>query len=596
MTDVYRLIGDEVALEVASDLGSWVCDRVLSWSEEVRERILKSEYGGMNDALYQLYIITRDRRFFDAAVRFDDTKLFREITGGEKKLSGIHANTTIPKFIGALSHVDAAKLLAAGSPVMMDVEHTVGADHPVTSGTDSTSRSESGASTGEPGPDADDCGEYLNYAKAFFRIVRNEQTFATGGISDMEHFRNRESLDVSRTQCNCESCCAYNMLKLSRGLYMHTGEKQYADYYEHTLRNAILGAIDNTNGATTYFSPMGTGYHKLFGNPDPAGNLFWCCTGTGMEDFTKLQDSIYFINDGTPVVNQYIASEADLPEMGIKIGLSCDVRKSDVAELVCECGDRSLQDDRNEPVYGRGISEILLRIPDWADSFDAEAVDSFDGEIIDSTERISDESEPAHISGGGGHIDISREDGYVRVSGLKPGVNRFCLKFPMSVRAIGLPGNGEGEGADKETPTLTSVPSGYGRHFCHEAGLVAFAYGPTLLVMRLGDRRMDEVVDAGIDVYAPAWKIVGDAAAFSEVTYAMSRPILLENEILSITDGYTRDDLMRDPGLFFKRNEGDGLSFTLLHTDAADKLGMEPVFIPYNEITKNRYGIYWYFQ
>lgn len=119
--------------------------------------------------------------------------------------------------------------------------------------------------------------DYLKYAEDFWTLVVENHAYITGGTSDMEHFRGDNELDATRTQANCESCCAHNMLKLSKELFKITGDRKYADYYENTLRNAIMGAI-NKEGAFSYFTPMATGYYKFFGTADPATNMFWCCT------------------------------------------------------------------------------------------------------------------------------------------------------------------------------------------------------------------------------------------------------------------------------------------------------------------------------
>ena len=112
---------------------------------------------------------------------------------------------------------------------------------------------------------------------------------------------------------------------------MITGNVKYADYYETTLRNAIMGAINTENGTTSYFTPMATGYFKFFGQEDPAKNMFWCCTGTGMENYTKLGDSIYFHNDNSVIVNQYVASNLNWKEKGFTLTQKSDVTRSDVA-------------------------------------------------------------------------------------------------------------------------------------------------------------------------------------------------------------------------------------------------------------------------
>ncbi len=246
--------------------------------------------------MYELYKLTGDTRYRDAAHRFDDPKLYQEILSGKPNaLNQRHANATIPKFVGALNRYIALK----------QVETNVSPEDE----------------------------KYLEYAEGFWSLVVEKHAFITGGVSDMEHFKADNSLDAVRTQCNCESCCAHNMLKLSRELFKITGEKKYADYYENTMRNAIMGAVNTADGSATYFTPMATGYYKVFGDPDPAKNQFWCCTGSGMENYTKLGDSIYFYGEDALVLNQYVDSRVTWDEKQIQVVQKSDVTRSETAGI-----------------------------------------------------------------------------------------------------------------------------------------------------------------------------------------------------------------------------------------------------------------------
>ena len=249
LTDAYEVAGNETALEVANKLATWIADRANSWDTSTQNKVLSVEYGGMNDALYQLYKVTdasNKEDFYSAAHKFDETSLFEGVLKGtDNILNNKHANTTIPKFLGALCRYE----------------------------TDDTQT------------------KYLQYAESFWQMVIDKHTYVTGGNSEDEHFGADNVLDGERTVCNNETCNTYNMLKLSRRLFVITGDKKYADYYETTLINAIMSSQDHKTGLTMYFQPMASGYQKVFGTFE---NSFWCCTGSGMENFTKLQDSIYF--------------------------------------------------------------------------------------------------------------------------------------------------------------------------------------------------------------------------------------------------------------------------------------------------------------
>lgn len=272
VTDVYRFMGYEPALTVAKALGDWVYERAMGWNEATRRQVLAIEYGGMNDCLYDLCEITGDMRYAEAAHAFDEDELFeRVLSGGEDVLNRQHANTTIPKFIGAMKRY-------------------------VTLG-------ESEA-------------KYFEYAKAFWDMVVDKHTYVTGGNSEWEHFGNDSVLDAKRTNANNETCNVYNMLKLSRLLFMATGDKKYADYYENAFINAILSSQNPVTGMSMYFQPMATGYFKCYGT---RYTKFWCCTGSGMENFTKLSDGFYFADEDSIYVNLYMGSVLELKEKGVTI-------------------------------------------------------------------------------------------------------------------------------------------------------------------------------------------------------------------------------------------------------------------------------------
>ncbi len=299
LIDVYRFTDNRDSLRIASALGDWVYSHTSKWNEETQETVLSVEYGGMNDCLYNLYKITDNEKHLSAAHSFDEMALFEPLYRGEDILNGKHANTTIPKIIGALNR------------------YTV---------------------TGEE--------FYLKTAVNFWETVVKSHTYITGGNSEWEHFGEPEVLDAERTNCNCETCNTYNMLKLTRELFRITGEKKYSDYYENTFINAILSSQNPETGMTTYFQPMATGFFKVYSSPT---EHFWCCTGSGMENFSKLGDSIYFYDEDSIFVNRYTSSRVVWKEKGLVI-----TQKADLPEITFT-------------VNGSADAEIVLKVPDWCE-------------------------------------------------------------------------------------------------------------------------------------------------------------------------------------------------------------------------------------
>ena len=85
---------------------------------------------------------------------------------------------------------------------------------------------------------------YYQAARNFWNIVIKDHTLAIGGNSCYERFGvlGEESKRLDYT--SAETCNTYNMLKLSRQLFMLDGDYKYLNYYEHALYNHILASQD----------------------------------------------------------------------------------------------------------------------------------------------------------------------------------------------------------------------------------------------------------------------------------------------------------------------------------------------------------------
>lgn len=408
LVDAYRLTGNETALETAVNLGEWVYNRTSKWDSALQSRVLNIEYGGMNDCLYDLYAQIKDNDTYSshnehilaAAHSFDELTLYRAVKNGADGaniLNNRHANTTIPKFIGALKRY-------------------------IVLGADET--------------------EYLEYAERFWEMVLNNHSYVTGGNSENEHFGADHILYGEETNTNCETCNTYNMLKLTRELFRITGDTKYSDYYENTLVNAIMSSQNPETGMSMYFQPMKTGYHKVFGNP--TGD-FWCCTASGMENFTKLNDSIYFKQDDTVIVNQYISSELSWREKNIKLVQTSGIQRaeSETAEFKVEALEAGT------PVTA---AKLALHIPDWAAG---DAVIKVDGAAYTGSAYDFDGSETyAQAAAQGKYIEVPVSEG-----------TTVSITIPMTVRAYNL--------SDNENA-------------------YAFKYGPVLLSAKLGTENQSE--------------------------------------------------------------------------------------------------------
>lgn len=306
LISVYHATQLQVAFDIVVRLGDWVASRTSRWSDELRATVLAVEYGGMNDCLYDLYKISGSLKHLEAAHQFDELPLFEAIQQGRDILAGKHANTTIPKFLGALN-----RYLVLGESESF----------------------------------------YLDAAKKFWDTVVYHHSYMTGGNSESEHFGESDILDRKRTDITCETCNSYNMLKLTRELFKLTKDRKYSDFYETTYINAILSSQNPETGMTMYFQPMATGYFKIYSSPF---EHFWCCTGTGMESFTKLNDSIYYHKDDELYVTQFISSTLNWHQKQVKITQNSCIPDSDQVQLMVEIEDQRAK-----------AFKLHIRVPYW---------------------------------------------------------------------------------------------------------------------------------------------------------------------------------------------------------------------------------------
>jgi hypothetical protein len=143
---------------------------------------------------------------------------------------------------------------------------------------------------------------------------------------------------------------SYNMLKLTRQLFEWSPEPRYADFYERLLLNGILGTQHPADGQKLYYMPLASGYWRLFGTPE---HDFWCCSGTGVENFAKAGDSIYFHDDAGLWVNLFIPSTLRWPERGLTLTQETGFPELDQVTLTVQAAT---------PVR----LALRLRIPYWA--------------------------------------------------------------------------------------------------------------------------------------------------------------------------------------------------------------------------------------
>ena len=522
LLSVYEETGNKTALEVAKGIGDWAEERACSWSEETHRTVLNIEFGGMNDALYTLYEFTGDERYAATAHKFDDPLLYEKIASGEKDvLNNHHANTTIPKFIGAAMAYHACHGKAFSAPANTSID------------SDSV---------------LVDASKYLKYAEAFWDMVTTRHTYANGGNSEWEHFGADYILNAERTNCNNETCNVYNMLKLTRLLWEETGNIKYLQYYENAFLNTILSSQNPETGMTTYFQPMATGYFRTYGTPF---NSFWCCTGSGMENFTKLQDSIYFRTDNTICVNLYLDSVLTDCKLGICLEQKGDLTREDKMEFTLSSLKEKCRVSENNKDSGCSGSS--------RNSFGSENDSSSDIMMkVSVAFRIPDYLDgPMTVFTPQGEVTYNVQNGFAVVEGSYPSGTTFTVTLPKTLRAENLP---DGE------------------------NVLAFRYGPYLLSADLGTEK-EETGKTGVDVTIAKEAIT----PFEEIrlTGAKDR----EDFTSHLSDYFTLGRDAQGHPFFTLKDTGSGTEDSE-STLRSSGLTYRLHYLQY----KNRYGIYFPFR
>jgi hypothetical protein len=269
LLDVHRVFKDAVALETAKGMAAWVGIRARQKSDAQWQEMLQTEFGGMQESLTDLYAVTRDPEHLRLARLFDHRVVFDPLARGEDALDGLHANTQIPKAIGAERDCEL---------------------------------------TGEP--------RYCRVAETFWSKVARGRSYAIGGHSEDEHFFPVGHFSRHLGESTAETCNTYNMLKLSRDLFRRDADGSRIDFYERGLFNHILASNDPASGQVTYFVSMKPGAWRTYSTPESS---FWCCVGTGMENPARFGEAIYFHAKDGLYVSLFLASELTWHEKGLSL-------------------------------------------------------------------------------------------------------------------------------------------------------------------------------------------------------------------------------------------------------------------------------------
>lgn len=269
LLDQYLYSNNTTALNIAQGMAAWAYLTLQPVTAGQRAVMLRNEFGGINETFFNLYAITGNEHDRWLAEFFYHDEMLNPLKEGKDILANKHANTYIPKLLGATR---ASEIEGSGA------------------------------------------GDSI--AVFFWQTVVAHHSFATGSNSDKEKFFEPDHIAAHLTGYTGESCNVYNMLKLTQHLYTHSADVRYAEYYERALFNHILGQQDTATGMVAYFLPMLPGAYKVYSTADSS---FWCCVGSGFENQARLGEAIYAHTADALYVNLFIASELNWQQKGIQL-------------------------------------------------------------------------------------------------------------------------------------------------------------------------------------------------------------------------------------------------------------------------------------
>lgn len=283
LRDAYTYAGNKKAKRMLVEYSEWAFNLTRNLSADEMQKMLRTEHGGLNEIFVDVFTITGDKKYLQLAERFSHQAILQPLEKQQDHLTGLHANTQIPKVIG--------------------FERYAGA-------------------TQNP--------QWHKAAEFFWDTLVNNRSVVIGGNSVREHFHGEQDFSSMIDEVEGpETCNTYNMLRLTELLYLSTDTRsaesiRYVDYYERALYNHILSSQHPDTGGFVYFTPMRPNHYRVYSQVDQG---MWCCVGSGLESHSKYGEFIYatdLSHKKTPSVfiNLFIPSELKIKKQGIALTMT----------------------------------------------------------------------------------------------------------------------------------------------------------------------------------------------------------------------------------------------------------------------------------
>lgn len=306
LRDAYEIGNNNQAKQVLIGLGDWFIELIKPLSTEQIQQVLNTEHGGINETFADLYIITKDKKYLDAAKRLSHLKILNPLLEKQDKLTGLHANTQIPKVIG----FEKIATLTNNE-------------------------------------------EWEHAAEYFWHNITENRSVVFGGNSVREHFNPiNDFKSMLESNQGPETCNSYNMLRLSMALFLNNNDVSYLDYYERTLYNHILSTQHPEKGGFVYFTPIRPNHYRVYSQPETS---MWCCVGSGIENHTKYGELIYSHSESAIFVNLFIPSELNWKEKGLQLIQKNNFPNENATELELKLNKKQ-------------TFSLNIRYPKWAEN------------------------------------------------------------------------------------------------------------------------------------------------------------------------------------------------------------------------------------
>lgn len=308
LRDAYEYAGNQQAKQVLIGLGDWFVELIKPLSDEQIQQVLRTEHGGINETFADLYILTKDQKYLETAQRISHRAILDPLIDKQDKLTGLHANTQIPKVIG----FEKIATLTGKS-------------------------------------------DWSDAAQYFWQNVSQTRSVAFGGNSVREHFNpTTDFSQLLRSNQGPETCNSFNMLRLSKALFLDKNDVSYLDFYERTMYNHILSSQHPEKGGFVYFTPIRPNHYRVYSQPETS---MWCCVGSGIENHTKYGELIYSHSANDLFVNLFIPSTVNWADKKLKLTQQTQFPYQNQSELIIETS-------RPQEL------SLNIRYPKWAENLE----------------------------------------------------------------------------------------------------------------------------------------------------------------------------------------------------------------------------------